>query len=65
MMKPYTMPKSADGATRQYNAIMRRARRAMSGGLRFGMDWPTFAATFPEEFAHIQAMRAAFPVVAF
>lgn len=53
------MPKSEAGAQRQYWAIIRKARRAMAGGLQYGMDWPTFRAWFPCEYAHIQAMRAA------
>ena len=55
----YKMPKSQAGAARQYNAIIRRARRALAGGLSFGLDWPTFASTFPDAAAHIKAMRAA------
>ncbi len=53
------LPKSQAGAKRQYDAIIRRAYRRMAGGLTFGLDWPTFAATFPEDAAHIRAMRAA------
>lgn len=50
--------KSKRGAVRVYNAIMRRARRAMAGGLAFGMDWPTFRASFPEDYARICDLRA-------
>lgn len=58
-MKTYKMPKTQAGAERQYNAIIRRARRALAGGLTFGLDWPTFASTFPQDAAHIKAIRAA------
>jgi hypothetical protein len=59
MPRTYKMPKSQAGAERQYNAIMSRARRALRGGLSFGMDWPTFKAYFPVSYDHIKAMRAA------
>lgn len=58
-MSTRKMPKTQAGAERQYNAIMRRARRRLAGGLTFGLDWPTFAASFPDDAAHIKAMRAA------
>lgn len=54
----YKLPKSKRGAARQYNAIIAACRRDLSGGLQFGMDWPTMRATFPERYAHIQAIRA-------
>jgi hypothetical protein len=57
--REYKMPKTQAGAERQYNAIMRRARKALRGGLTFGMDWPTFASYFPRAAEHIKAMRAA------
>ena len=48
------LPKSKRGATRQYNAIMRKCRKSMAGGLSYGMDWPTMRVTFPDEYAHIR-----------
>jgi hypothetical protein len=54
------MPKSKRGAMRQCSALIRRAYRDMSGGLQFGLDWPTFAASYPAEAAHIRAMQEAF-----
>jgi hypothetical protein len=53
-------PKSKRGAVRQYDAIMRACRRDLAGGLSFGMDWPTLRATFPERYARIQELRAAY-----
>ena len=58
-----TMPKSKRGARRQYDAIMRQCRRDLSGGLSYGMDWPTLRATFPDRYAHLQAMNAAYPTL--
>lgn len=54
------MPKSKRGAIRQCHALIRRARRELRGGLQFGLDWPTFAATYPVEAAHIRRMQEAF-----
>jgi hypothetical protein len=55
------MPKSKRGAVRKYNAIMRRARRELRGGLTFGLDWSTFRALYWEEAKLIVAMRDAYP----
>jgi len=54
----YKLPKSKRGAARQYDAIIAACRCDMRGGLSFGMDWPTLRATFPERYAHIQAIKA-------
>jgi hypothetical protein len=59
-MRQYTMPRSKRGAHRQYDSIMRQCRRDMAGGLAYGLDWPTLRATFPERYAHLQAMNAAY-----
>ena len=48
------------GALRRYNAILRQCFKGMAGGLQFGMDWPTLRITFPERYAEIAALRAAF-----
>ena len=48
------------GALRRYNAILRQCFKDMAGGLQFGMDWPTLRITFPERYAEIQELRAAF-----
>jgi hypothetical protein len=54
----FKLPKSKRGVARQYGAIIAACRRDLSGGLQFGMDWPTIRITFPERYAHIQAMKA-------
>ena len=56
----YTMPKTKRGARRQYDAIIRRCQQELAGGLAFGLDWPTLMVTFPDRYAHLQAMNAAF-----
>jgi hypothetical protein len=33
----------------------------MTGGTSFGMDWPTFAATFPDDAAQCKRIEAAYP----
>lgn len=53
-------PKSKRGAVRQYDAIMRRVRRSLAGGLQFGLDWPTFRLTFPEDYKRICRIREIF-----
>jgi hypothetical protein len=63
MKRTYTMPKSKRGAVRQYNAIMRAAHHALRGGLQYGMDWPTFRCKFPDEAAHVTAVKAAYPTL--
>ena len=57
-MSTFKLPKSKRGAARQYDAILAACRRDMSGGLSFGMDWPTLRATFPERYAHIQTLKS-------
>ena len=52
--------KSKRGALRRYHAILAQCRRDLAGGLQFGMDWPTLRITFPERYAEIQELRAAF-----
>ena len=52
--------KSKRGALRRYNAILRQCFADMRGGLQYGLDWPTLRITFPERYAEIQALRAAF-----
>lgn len=60
---PFRAPKSAAGARRQYWAIIRAARKALAGGLSFGMDWPTFRASFPAAYEHIHGpVKAALKV---
>ena len=52
--------KSKRGAVRRYYAILARCRKDLAGGLAFGMDWPTLRITFPDRYAEIQELRAAF-----
>jgi hypothetical protein len=52
--------KTKQGAIRRYDAILRRCRRDMAGGLTFGMDWPTLRITFPDRYAELQDIRARF-----
>jgi hypothetical protein len=54
------MPKTKRGALRQYNAVMNRVFRSLRGGLEYGLDWPTFYATFPDEAAHVTAIKAVY-----
>ena len=51
------LPATKRGARKQYNAIMAKARRALAGGLSFGMDWPTFGANFPKEYAYVHQLN--------
>ncbi len=59
--QPARIVRTKRGAVRRYNAIIAEARRAMRGGLAYGMDWPTFRAVFPDAYAEIQALRSAYP----
>jgi hypothetical protein len=56
----FTLPKSKRGAVRQYNALINKFYREMEGGGTFGIDWPTARIFFPQECAHIDAMRSAY-----
>lgn len=53
--------KSKRGAVRRYDAIIRQCYRDLVGGTQYGIDWPTLRITFPDRYAEIQALRAAFP----
>lgn len=48
------------GAIRRANALLRRCRRSLRGGLQFGMDWPTLRASFPEVYAELMDLNARF-----
>jgi hypothetical protein len=52
--------KSKRGAAKRYWAIMAQCRRDLAGGLQFGMDWATVRITFPERYAEIQSIKAAY-----
>ena len=44
------LPKSSEGASRQYAALIRSYRRDFAGGGSFGFDWPTFRINSPERY---------------
>ena len=52
--------KSKRGAVKRYHAILRQCRKDLAGGLQFGMDWVTLRITFPDRYAEIVELRAAF-----
>lgn len=52
--------RSKRGAVRRCNAILRQCRRALRGGLQFGMDWPTLRANFPAAYAELMDLNARF-----
>lgn len=56
----YKMPKSREGAYRQYDAIIRAYKRTYSGGGMFGMDMDTFYYQAPEAYRHVKAIQAAY-----
>lgn len=55
--------KSKRGALKRYWAIIRQCRRDLAGGLSFGLDWPTLRTVFPDRYAEIQELRAAWPTL--
>jgi len=55
------MPKTKRGARQRYDIIMRRIRKALKGGLDYGMDWPTIMHSFPSEYKHLKRMNEAYP----
>ena len=44
------LPKSKEGAARQYDALIRGYVRDFAGGGLFGSDWPTFRLNSPERY---------------
>jgi hypothetical protein len=48
------------GALRRYNAIIRQCYRDGAGGTQYGIDWPTLRVTWPDRYAELQALKAAF-----
>ena len=52
--------KSKRGAVRRYNAIINACYRDLAGGTQFGIDMPTLRVTFPERYAEIIAIKAAY-----
>lgn len=48
------------GALRRFNALLRACRKDSSGGLMFGMDYPTIAAVFPERYQEMLHIRSIF-----
>jgi hypothetical protein len=52
--------KSKRGAIRRYDAIIRQCYRDLAGGTQFGIDMPTIRVTFPDRYAEIMAIKAAF-----
>lgn len=52
--------KSKRGAAKRYWAILAQCRRNLAGGLQYGMDWATLRTTFPEHYAEIQSLKAAY-----
>jgi hypothetical protein len=57
------MVRTKSGARRRYNALLHQCRKALSGGLSFGMDWPTLRACLPAEYAELQSIRAIYPTL--
>lgn len=51
-------PRTKQGAERQAQALIRKWRRNLAGGLSFGLDWPTVAAAFPDDYARFQELKA-------
>ena len=52
--------KSKRGAVKRYDAIIRQCRRDLAGGLQYGMDLPTLRITFPDRYAELMELKAAF-----
>lgn len=42
---------------REYTSIYKKLEKSFSGGLTFGMDWPTLRVTHPEEAGRMQEIR--------
>lgn len=54
------LPKSKEGALRQYDALIRSYRRDFAGGGAYGFDWVTFAANSPDRYARAQLLASLF-----
>lgn len=51
------------GAIRRRDAILRQCYRDLAGGTSYGVDMPTLRVTFPERYAELIALRAAYPTL--
>jgi hypothetical protein len=54
------LPKSKLGAWRHRDAIIRACYRDLAGGTQYGIDMPTLRVTFPDRYAELVALQAAF-----
>ncbi len=52
--------KSKRGALRRRDAIIRQCYRDMAGGTQYGVDMPTLRITFPDRYAELMALKAAY-----
>ena len=48
------LPKTREGAARQWNALIHAYRKAYSGGGAYGFDWPTLSANAPEVYTRLK-----------
>lgn len=55
-----TKIKTKRGAIRRYNAIIRACYRDAKGGTEYGIDMPTLRVTWPDRYAEIVELRAAY-----
>jgi hypothetical protein len=52
--------KSKRGAWKRRDAIIRQCYRDAAGGTQYGIDMPTLRVTWPDRYAELKALQAAF-----
>lgn len=61
MTRPFPpLPKSKEGAARQFDSLIRSYRRDFAGGGAFGFDWPTFRLNSPERYERARELSRLF-----
>lgn len=50
--------KTKRGARKRYNALVNRLYRNLAGGTQFGIDMPTLAICYPDEYAELKHLKA-------
>jgi hypothetical protein len=56
-------PKSQEGASRQFWAVLAMYRRDFAGGGSFGWDWPTFRINSPALYTRARALQTIYPTL--
>jgi hypothetical protein len=57
------LPKSKEGARRQYDKLVLSYAKDFAGGGMFGFDWPTFRLNCPDRYMRAQLLGRLFKLL--